>query len=212
MTQSNPQFGRFDFDIIRQWTPENGRVLDLGCGDGTLLQALFESRNATGYGLETDEKKIQSCIELNVPVIEQNIDKGLFNFQDQSFDTVIITQSIQELSNPRFLLEEIVRVGKQGIVTFPNFGFWKNRWMLTITGRMPESKTIPHKWYSTPNIHLCTCIDFEILCRENDIKITEKKVINHDPKFNWATQQWPNLFGELAMYKIERNVTGYHAE
>ena len=158
-----------------------------------------------GYGLETDEDKLQACIESGVPVIEQNIDNGLDNFQDQSFDTVIITQSIQELSNPRFLLEEIVRVGKQGIVTFPNFGYWRNRWMLATQGRMPESETIPHKWYSTPNIHLCTCIDFEMLCKENNIKITAKKMISHDKHFDWATKRWPNLFGELALYKIESN-------
>ncbi|HBF08625.1 MAG TPA: methionine biosynthesis protein MetW [Gammaproteobacteria bacterium] len=198
-------FNRFDFDIIRQWTPKNAHVLDLGCGDGTLLKGLFNSHNATGYGLETDEDKLQACVESGVPVIEQNIDNGLDNFQDQSFDTVIITQSIQELSNPRFLLEEIVRVGKQGIVTFPNFGYWRNRWMLATQGRMPESETIPHKWYSTPNIHLCTCIDFEMLCKENNIKITAKKMISHDKRFDWATQRWPNLFGELALYKIESN-------
>lgn len=203
-TYANTSFQRFDFDIIRSWTPQNARILDLGCGDGTLLRDLFQSNKATGYGLETDEDKIQACVETGVPVIEQNINEGLSNFADQSFDTVIITQSIQELGNPRHLLEEIVRVGRQGIVTFPNFGYWRNRWMLVSQGRMPESTTIPHKWYSTPNIHLCTCVDFEILCRENDIKITNKMVINARHKSDFMTKTWPNLFGELALYQIEQ--------
>lgn len=198
-------FNRFDFEIIRQWTPSRARILDLGCGDGSLLDTLFKSHNATGYGIETDEKKIQACAERAVPVIEQNIDQGLDNLDSQSFDLVIITQSIQELSNPRHLLQEIVRVGKQGIVSFPNFGYWKNRWMLTVKGRMPESDTIPHKWYSTPNIHLCTCIDFEVLCQENGIRILSKMVIDHRGRATWATQRWPNLFGELALYQIEKS-------
>lgn len=202
ITEQHP-FDRFDFDIIRRWTPEKAHILDLGCGDGSLLRTLFLSHQATGYGVETDEDKILVCVNSAIPVIEQNIDGGLSNFQDQSFDVVIITQSIQELSNPRFLLEEIVRVGRQGIVTFPNFGFWKNRWMLTTRGRMPESDTIPHKWYSTPNIHLCTCIDFEFLCSENNIRITNKAVIDHKGRNTWATRYWPNLFGELALYQIE---------
>lgn len=203
MENTRHPFNRFDFEIIREWTPQNARILDLGCGDGSLLRALFKSHNATGYGVETDEAQLLACAETAVPVIEHNIDDGLDYFLDQSFDTVIITQSIQELNNPRHLLQEIVRVGKKGIVTFPNFGFWKNRWMLITKGRMPESDTIPHKWYSTPNIHLCTCIDFEILCEENNIKITNKSMIDHKGQSTWATKKWPNIFGELALYQIE---------
>jgi len=195
-------FNRFDFATIQAWIPKAARVLDLGCGDGSLLASLAANRNAQGYGIETDPQCMQSCVEKGVAVIEQNIDKGLNNFSDQSFDTVLMTQAIQELSNPRQLLQDIVRVGHQGIVTFPNFGFWKNRWMLTFQGRMPESKLIPHKWYSTPNIHMCTCDDFEILCDENGILIQKKIVVNSQGRETQLTQFLPNLFGELAIYLI----------
>jgi len=198
-------FTRFDLEIIKTWIPQHARVLDLGCGEGDLIASLFSSHNATGYGIETDSEKIQQCILKGVPVIEQNIDEGLHNFTTQSFDTVIIAQSIQELDKPQLLLQEIVRVGRQGIVTFPNFGYWKNRWMLASAGRMPESNTIPHKWHSTPNIHLCTCWDFEALCAEHNIAIRNKLVIDHRGRKNRMIQRWSNLLGELALYQITAN-------
>lgn len=205
MTENNNDtFQRFDFDIVKAWTPQNARILDLGCGDGSLLRALFDSNKGTGYGIESDEDKVLACTEAGVPVIELNMNTGLGYFETQSFDTVIMTQSLQELKDPRHLLQEIVRVGKQAIITFPNFGFWKNRWMLLSKGRMPESDTIPHKWYSTPNIHLCTCIDFEILCQENNIRIIDSQVIDGKGKCNGLTRRWPNVFGELALYHIEQ--------
>ena len=193
---------RFDLIAIQDLIPQNAQLLDLGCGDGSLLESLSQSRNIQGYGLETSSDQIQSCVAKGVNVIEQNLDHGLSNFDNKSFDVVLMAQAIQELSNPRALLHDIVRVGHQGIVTFPNFGFWKNRWMLTTQGRMPESKTIPHKWYSTPNIHLCTCKDFELLCKENDIRVDKKIVLNARGESNFHTQQCPNLFGEIAIYCI----------
>lgn len=195
---------REDLNIIQQWVKPNSQVLDLGCGDGTLLKFLRDGKNVRGYGLEIDPQKITACISKGVSVIEQNLDKGLSNFADSSVDTVIMTQALQVVKRPDLLLDEMLRVGQEAIVTFPNFGYWRPRFYLFFKGRMPMSETLPYNWYDTPNIHLCTFRDFEVLCREKGIRILKKTVVDGEHKQHWAMNIWPSLLGEFAIYHITR--------
>lgn len=196
---------RPDLEIIQKWIEPNSHVLDLGCGDGSLLHYLNETKNVKSIGLEIDEDNIEQCIANGVNVIEQNIDEGLANFESNSFDTVLLAQTLQALSNPHLLIEEMLRIGKKGIVTFPNFGNWKSRVYLASRGRMPVSKFMPHQWYDTPNIHFCTVYDFDALCREMDIRVLTRTVVDSQHQGSWAMRALPNLLGEIAIYHIARN-------
>lgn len=193
---------RTDFTVVRDWTAENSKILDLGCGDGTLLAKLRDTRNVNGYGIEINHDNIAECIEKGVNVIEQNLDKGLGNLADKSFDYVIMTQALQAVEKPHFVLSEMLRVGREAIITFPNFGYWQVRSYLFFKGRMPVSKRLPYQWYDTPNIHLCTVRDFEVFCRDNGYEILERMVLNENLETNWLTQHIPNIFGELAIYRV----------
>jgi methionine biosynthesis protein MetW len=194
---------RIDLNEIQNWIKQNSRVLDLGCGDGTLLKFLIDHKQVKGYGLEIDPQQINSCIDKGLNVIEQNLDQGLGNFADKSFDTVIMTQALQTLHFPHLVLDEMLRVGKECIVTFPNFGHWKARWHLFTHGRMPVSDLLPYEWYDTPNIHFCTFKDFEVLCRERDIKVIHRQVVN-EVSSNLLKDISPNLFGETAIYHLSK--------
>tara|TARA_R110002167_G_scaffold30991_2_gene102232 strand:+ start:366 stop:959 length:594 start_codon:yes stop_codon:yes gene_type:complete len=196
---------RADLKLIEPWVRAGTHVLDLGCGDGTLLAHLRDKKNVQGYGLEIDEAQITSCIEKGVNVIEHNLDsKGLKSFADQQFDTVIMTQALQAVRQPDVMLEEMLRLGQQGIVTFPNFGYWRCRHYLLWHGKMPMSKTLPHTWYNTPNIHLCTFKDFEALCKKKSIKILNRTVVDSQFSQSRFAMMWPNLFAEFAVYRISR--------
>jgi methionine biosynthesis protein MetW len=195
---------RPDLELIQKWIEPDSRVLDLGCGDGTLLSYLKAHKSVNGVGLEIDADNIQCCIDRGVNVIEQDIDKGLNNFQSSSFDTVLLAQTIQALSRPDALLDEMLRIGKKGIVTFPNFGNWKSRVFLACVGRMPVSEFMPHEWYNTPNIHFCTVKDFDKLCVDKGIRVLARTVVNAQHEGSWAMKSWPNLLGEIAIYHLSR--------
>ncbi|MDK2779655.1 MAG: methionine biosynthesis protein MetW [Pseudomonadota bacterium] len=195
---------REDLNIIQQWVKPDSQVLDLGCGEGMLLKYLREHKNVRGYGLEINPDKITACLANGVNVIEQDLNAGLSNFTDNSIDTVIMTQALQAVDRPDLLLDEMLRIGDEAIVTFPNFGYWRTRFYLLLKGRMPMSETLPYNWYDTPNIHMCTFRDFEILCREKGIRIVNKTVVDDEHKEHWTIRLWPSMLGEIAVYHITR--------
>lgn len=195
---------REDLNIIQQWIKPNSKVLDLGCGQGVLLKYLSEHKNVHGYGLEINPDKITACIKKGLNVIEQNLDKGLSNFQENTIDTVVMTQALQAVQRPDLLLDEMLRIGNEAIVTFPNFGYWRTRFYLLLKGRMPMSKTLPYNWYDTPNIHLCTFRDFEVLCHEKGIRILNRTVVDGEHKEHLSINLWPSMLGETAIYHIKR--------
>ena len=194
---------RLDLQIISDWIPNGARVLDLGCGNGSLLTHL-QQRDVTGYGLEIDNSKFSDCIKAGVNVIQADLNQGLPQFADQSFDFVILSQTLQAINRPDFLLQEIARVGRQGIIGFPNFGHWQCRLQLALGGHMPVSRTLPNSWFDTPNIHLCTVSDFEKLCHHNNIKVLRRSIVNHEHKDTLGTRLLPNLFGQIALYQIQQ--------
>lgn len=195
---------RADLEIIQEWIRPGSRLLDLGCGDGELLRYLSDHRKVTGYGLEIDPDKINACIERGVNVIEQNLDAGLSNFGDNSFDSVLMTQALQAVHYPDQVLEEMLRIGREAILTFPNFAHWRCRLYLGTKGRMPVSEFMPYTWYNTPNIHFCTFKDFEDLCRQRSIRILDRLVVDQAHQSTWLSGLWPNLLGEIAIYRVTR--------
>lgn len=195
---------RDSLKIVADWVPENSRVLDLGCGDGELL-AHLQSKGCQGYGLEIDKACIVASINKGINVIEQDLDAGLENFADQSMDLVIMTQALQATRRPDLALAEMLRVGKQAIITFPNFAHISHRIQLGLMGRMPVSKSLPYQWFDTPNIHLSTFYDFEQLCIAQNATIIERKVVSQSKLGGQIASMWPNLLGELALYRVRGN-------
>ena len=195
---------RSDLQFITQWIQQGERVLDLGCGNGELLAHLKHEKGVTGYGMEIDTQKILSCVEKGVEVIHQNLNESLKYIDDKSFDTVIMTQSLQQTQKPDQLLNEILRIGKRAIITFPNFGHWTTRVYLGFRGRMPVTDALPFRWYDTPNIRLITFKDFEVQCQEQNINILQRTVVDNDHVESWAVRIMPNILGEIALYHLEK--------
>lgn len=195
---------RPDLSIIAEWIAPESRVLDLGCGDATLLAHLAREKRVSGYGLEIDERHIAQAITAGVNVIQTDLDAGLSEFDAASFDHVVLSLTLQSVRYPDRLLQEMLRVGREGIVTFPNFGHWQTRLQLGLLGKMPVSRALPNEWYNTPNIHLCTLRDFEALCRHLGIEILEYRVVNHAHKSSLGLRLFPNLLGEIALYRFRR--------
>ncbi len=195
---------RADLDIIQRWIKPGSSVLDLGCGDGTLLKELSAQMDVQGYGLEIEAENITRCIQSGVNVIQYDLNDGLNDFNADAFDYVIMTQTLQAINRPDLLLNEMLRVGRQGIVTFPNFGHWSARLQLALGGHMPVTRNLPNEWYNTPNIHLCTLKDFEALCRDKNIRILQRSVVNYAHRSTAATRFLPGLLGEIALYRFER--------
>ena len=194
---------RLDHAIISDWIKPNSRVLDLGCGDCALLRELRQSRNITGYGLEMNIDKLSKCVEGGTPVIQANLDQGLSPwFEAQSFDYVIMTHTLQAMRHPERLLKEMVHVGTEAIVTFPNMGYWLNRVQFALGGHMPVTKTLPYGWFDTPNIHLCTVNDFERLCDALDLRILAREMIDSQQQSRPLMRIMPNLLAETAVYRL----------
>jgi methionine biosynthesis protein MetW len=196
---------RGDLALIATLINPGARVLDLGCGEGELLDHLQRDKRVNGYGLDRDAENIRTCVSKGVNVIEQDLDEGLDNFVDASFDMVVMTDALQAVKEPRELVRDMLRIGEECIVTFPNFAHWRCRAQLALKGVMPVSKQLPHNWFDTPNIHLCTFTDFEQLCAAESINIIQRRVVNanHQEKtfINWA----PNFFGTYAFYRLGKS-------
>ncbi len=190
---------RPDFAAIAAWIPKGASVLDLGCGDGSLLRYLQETRDVRGYGVEISDLDIVSCIANGVNVIQNDLDAGLADFEDNSFDFVILSQTLQATRYTEALIQEMLRVGREGIVSFPNFGHWRNR-LSILRGTMPVSPELPYQWYDTPNVHLCTLQDFETFCRYHRVAVLERRVMSGENEVHLL----PNLRGRTAVYRFQR--------
>jgi len=190
---------RYDFELIASWIPERARVLDLGCGDGVLLAGLSATHGVAGYGVEIDEAGVLASVRNGVNVIQMDMETGLSTFGDGAFDFVILSQTLQAMRNVELIMREMLRVGREGIVTFPNFGYWRHR-LDIIRGHMPVSRTLPYQWYDTPNIHLCTVKDFEDLCVKAGAQILDERVINEGRTVSFL----PNLMGSLGVFRFRR--------
>ena len=189
--------------IINSWVPENSKVIDFGCGDGSLLKELFENKQVLGYGVEINDTKIEKCIQKGVPVIKLDIDKGLNDFMSSNFDLSIMARSIQCLKNPDLALNRMLELSKRCVVTLPNLGYWRCRINLA-SGKMPITPELPSSWYETENIHLCTIKDFENLCLKENISIKDKVFINRNGDQGGLSKINPNLFAVEGVYLLEK--------
>ncbi|WP_088283584.1 methionine biosynthesis protein MetW [Ideonella sp. A 288] len=190
---------RKDLETIAALVPEGARVLDLGCGDGALLAHLRDRRGCTGYGVEIDDGNLLACARRGVNVVQLNLEDGLALFEDASFDVVLQLETLQHLRNTERMLRETARVGRLGIVSFPNFAHWPNR-LSVLRGRMPVTKALPYQWYDTPNIRVGTFADFEVLAQRNGLRILDAFGLHHGE----PVRRWPNLMASVAVFKFER--------
>lgn len=194
---------RPDYAIIADWIRPGSHVLDLGCGNGTLLAYLKRNKAARGYGIEINDDHITECIRRDINVIHMDLNEGLSEFDDDSFDYVILSLTLQAMQRPDLILQEMMRVSTEGIVTFPNFGYLRSRLQLAL-GRMPKTRTLPHEWYDTPNIHLCTLKDFEDLCRQLNLEVLERRAVDRAHKTSLGLRLFPNLLGKIALYRFKK--------
>lgn len=190
--------GRPDFDAIASWIRPASRVLDLGCGNGDLLKYLTEKRTAKGYGVEINDDNLLASVRRGINVIQMDLESGLSVFESNSFDYVVLSQTLQAVQQTELIVKEMLRVGKEGIVTFPNFGYWRHR-LDIMRGRMPVSEDLPYQWYDTPNIHLCTLKDFETFCARLGVRVLERMVLTRGR----AIQSRANFLGAMAVYRLQ---------
>lgn len=191
---------RKDFEAISAWVHPQSTVLDLGCGDGSLLVYLQQSKQIRGYGIENDDAGLLACVQNGVNVIQSNLESGLKEVDDGAFDTVILSQTLQAMKRTEAVIDEMLRVGREAIVTFPNFGYWQHRWQLLL-GRMPVSEALPYQWHNTPNVHMCTVADFDAFCARKNLRVLNRVVMTGDAEQTVL----PNLLGTLALYRLTIN-------
>ncbi|MDB9748076.1 methionine biosynthesis protein MetW [Gammaproteobacteria bacterium] len=187
--------------IITDWVPARSKVIDFGCGDGSLLKDLINTKNICGYGVEIDHQMIDKCIEKGISVIEKDIDKGIQDFELSNFDIAIMASSIQCLKNPNIAMRRMLRLSNKCIVTLPNFGYWKCRLAL-LAGKMPVTPSLPSSWYETENLHLCTISDFEELCSDSGFIIDERIFLNGSNKKGLLASIMPNIFASEGVYLL----------
>ena len=193
---------RTDFDLITEWVEPDSRILDLGCGDGSLLKLLNKKRNISGYGVDTSIDKTIKSLDNSINIINADINDHMDFFKDKSFDYVILAQSLQVVDNPVSLIKEMLRIGNEVIISFPNMGYWRSRLYLFLRGEMPVTSELPFSWHSTPNIHLCTIKDFKKMCMSNNFQITEEVINNVNGK-NISSSLLNNLIGTSAIFRIK---------
>ena len=200
MTTPTLQASRQTFHrIIAELIPRGSRVLDLGCGSGELLALLRDERGCSGYGIELDDSQVMACVARGINVIQHNLEEGLALFEDNSFDVVLQLDTLQHLRNTEAMLRETARIGRVGLVSFPNFAHWPHR-LSVLRGRMPVTRALPYQWYDTPNIRVATFADFEVLARRNGLRIVESFGL-HEGK---VVRHWPNLLASSAVFQFER--------
>lgn len=196
-----------NYKIVCSLIDEASSVLDLGCGEGNLLQLLRKTKNVKGLGIEIDENSVLSALQKGLSVVQKDLDKGLTEFQDKSYDWAILNQTLQSTNNPELVMQEMLRVAKKAVVSFPNFAYWRVRFYLFFKGKMPKYKKLPYEWYNTPNVHLLTISDFYEFCKKRDIKI-EKSIFlkKHRITTGFLIRNIANFFSQEAIFVISKNM------
>jgi methionine biosynthesis protein MetW len=200
------QAPRLDLVLVSELVEPGSRVLDVGCGDGALLSLLQETRGVDGRGIEISQKGVNECVARGLSVIQGDADSDLVDYPDDAFDYVILSQTLQATYRPREVMEQMIRIGRRAVVSFPNFGHWRVRSALAFTGRMPVNRNLPYSWYDTPNIHFCTIRDFTELCRDLKVRIEQAVALNgRGDRLGLNAPWWFwNLFGQQAVFLLSR--------
>jgi methionine biosynthesis protein MetW len=196
--------GRPDFDVIAGWVQPGHRVLDLGCGDGSLLRKLIETRNVQGWGVDIEDANVLAAMRNGINVIQSNLENGLADFADNAFDHVVLSRTLQTVRHTEAILREMLRVGREAVVSFPNFAYWRNL-RSVLDGRMPVSEDLPYQWYDSPNVRFFTLLDFEALCAQMGLAIVERRVLDEAGQIvNADHARDLNFLGSLAVYRLTR--------